>query len=644
MCLQDEIKGVIDGSNDEVLNENANKNKRSVATRRDLIAGVAVKDYALSELPPHVAQAHKDGRIHIHDLDYMTFDQINCSIPNVPNMFAEGTVISDKLIETPKSLQTAATVLTQIIAQVASSQYGGVTIDKVNQLLAPYMRASFNKHYKEVLPYVDNAARAHELATLLTEKELTASVQTINYQISTLTTSNGQTPFITMSLRNVPGEEYEVESAKITEEILRQRKTGILGASGHYETQVFPKLIFFTNEHNVPKDSKYHYLLELAAECTASRMYPDYVSEKIMKRDYEGQVFAPMGCRSFLTPKTYNDGSPHIYGRFNKGVCTINLPLCALRARDRILASDLVTDASTVLTPEEKTQLLDFFYEELEESLTLLHDAQCYRVERMMGTKAHTAPILWQHGGIARLNADDVIDEYLSGEHSTLSLGYVGIYETAKLLFGESNTSATGRAFTQELLELFNRKTDEWNAEHYYGWSVYGTPSESLVGRFAGIIREQYGDIPGLIDGTFSYLTNSFHVNVREEIHAFDKLDVEAQYQPLSKGGAISYVEMGDLRKNPAAVLSVITHAYENILYSEFNSRSENICLQCHHEGELPVKQSESGEWGFECPQCGNRDNEKLIAVARMCGYLGDNRNGVNDAKLHEFAQRVIHL
>lgn len=648
MSLRQEVNGIINGTNEAVLNENANKNKGSIATRRDLIAGAAVKDYALGHLPHNVAQAHKEGRIHIHDLDYMTFDQINCSIPNIKDMFDNGTVISDKLIETPKSLHTAATVLTQIIAQVASSQYGGTTINNVNELLAPYMRASYEKHHNLITQTLDcepdNETRA--LADALTRRELRASIQTINYQISTLTTSNGQTPFITMSLRTRPDFEFKEESNAIVAEILDQRTRGILGKSGHYETQVFPKLIFFTNEHNVPEDSEFHWLLRKSAACTAARMYPDYVSEKIMRRDYEGQVFAPMGCRAFLTPY-YVDGVPKVEGRFNKGVTTINLPMCALRARRRVLGDAL--DESVPWNTaggdsEKRSEIESAFWEEVEEALNLLKEAQMFRVSQMRGTKASTAPILWQHGGIARLDADDVIDPLLYGGYSTLSIGYVGIYETCMLILGESNTTSKGEDFATRILETLEQKSVEWNEEEHLGWSVYGTPSESLVGRFGDIIRRTFGDIEGLLDSESTYLTNSFHVNVRQPIDAFSKIEFESHFQPHSKGGAISYVEMGDLRKNVDAVLAVITHAYENILYAEFNSRSENICLVCDHEGELPVRRNEDGVWGFECPKCGNRDNSRLIAVARMCGYLGDNRNGVNDAKLNEFGQRVIHI
>lgn len=665
--LRGTIATIIDGTNDGILNENANKDRHSIPTRRDLIAGAAVKDYALSRMDPRFAEAHKKGIIHIHDLDYFSGDQINCSIPNVKDMFDNGTAISDKAITTPKSLQTASTLLSQVIAQVASNQYGGTTINNVNELLAPYLRASHEKYKKMLSPIIDDPAKLEAAAKVLSDKELASSIQTISYQISTLSTSNGQTPFVTMSLRTDPNFEYKDESNRIIAEILDQRTRGIPGASGHYETQIFPKLIFVTNEYNVPEDSEFHWLLRKAAKCTASRMYPDYVSEKIMNRDYDGQVFAPMGCRSFLPPYYDNDGKAVVEGRFNKGVATVNIPRAAIEARIKVLGrrqaldpqvlgwdashggrkdgNVVLADGSVVSTKEAYDRIREQFWRELDSALELLKGVQLYRVDCLKGTKASSAPMLWQHGALARLNADDVIDPLFYGGYSTLSLGYIGLYEASELATGTSNFgNAVGGGFAMDVVRHLEEKADEWNEELNVGWSVYGTPSESLVGRFAKLIHAEFGDIDGLIDDTKTYLTNSFHVNVTQETDAFSKLAFESQFQPHSKGGTISYVEMGDLRKNIDAILAVITFAYNHILYSEFNGRSENTCLVCGHEGEIRIEQDEEGEWGYQCPKCGNRDNSKIIAVARVCGYLGDNRHGINQFKLQEFKQRVVHI
>lgn len=840
--LRHTIETIIDGSNDGILNENANKDKNSIPTRRDLIAGAAVKDYALSRMDPRFARAHKLGVIHIHDLDYFSGDQINCSIPNVEDMFKNGTAISDKAITTPKSLQTAATLLSQIIAQVASNQYGGTTINNVNELLAPYLRASHEKYKKMLSPVIGDEDKLEDAATILSDKELSAAIQTISYQISTLSTSNGQTPFVTMSLRTLPDFEYKEESNRIIAEILNQRIKGIPGASGNYETQIFPKLIFFTNEYNVPADSEFHWLLRKAAECTASRMYPDYVSEKIMKRDYDGQVFAPMGCarsyesvlwtfrgrshytgigtmfdeladvfevrtqpdgvndyidlegvtildshdgtprmvecrrmvrnfgndwvkvktdcginlhlttdhplhvegkgrvfaadleegdillksafenadqgivpdsdseiqrqkkttavrsvepvtlseasydvttesdyfdlsgvvshncRSFLPPYYDGEGAPVVEGRFNKGVATVNVPRCAIVARIKVLGREHALDASilpwdasgadvnkssdvvladgdVVSTDVAWERVRAQFWKELDSSLEILKGVQRYRVECLKGTKAGTAPMLWCHGALARLDPDDVIDPLFYGGYSSLSIGYIGLYEASELATGHSNFgNVVGNDFTVDIVRHLEQKADEWNEEDSLGWSVYGTPSESLVGRFASLIRAQFGAIPGIVDDNKTYLTNSFHVNVTQPTDAFSKIKFESQFQPLSKGGTISYVEMGDLRKNVDAILSVIEYAYNHILYSEFNGRSENVCLECGHQGEILIEKDELGNWGYQCPRCGNRDNAKIIAVARVCGYLGDNRHGISSFKLQEFKQRVIHI
>ena len=666
--LRHTIETIIDGSNDGILNENANKDKNSIPTRRDLIAGAAVKDYALSRMDPRFARAHKLGVIHIHDLDYFSGDQINCSIPNVEDMFKNGTAISDKAITTPKSLQTAATLLSQIIAQVASNQYGGTTINNVNELLAPYLRASHEKYKKMLSPVIGDEDKLEDAATILSDKELSAAIQTISYQISTLSTSNGQTPFVTMSLRTRPDFEYKEESNRIIAEILNQRIKGIPGASGNYETQIFPKLIFFTNEYNVPADSEFHWLLRKAAECTASRMYPDYVSEKIMKRDYDGQVFAPMGCRSFLPPYYDDEGAPVVEGRFNKGVTTVNIPRCAIVARIKVLGREHALDASVlpwdasgadddrsadvvladgdvVSTDVAWERVRAQFWKELDSSLEILKGVQRYRVECLKGTKAGTAPMLWCHGALARLDPDDVIDPLFYGGYSSLSIGYIGLSEASELATGHSNFgNVVGNDFTVDIVRHLEQKADEWNEEDDLGWSVYGTPSESLVGRFASLIRAQFGAIPGIVDDNKTYLTNSFHVNVTQPTDAFSKIKFESQFQPLSKGGTISYVEMGDLRKNVDAILSVIEYAYNHILYSEFNGRSENVCLECGHQGEILIEKDELGNWGYQCPRCGNRDNAKIIAVARVCGYLGDNRHGISSFKLQEFKQRVIHI
>lgn len=628
----DSILGLLDRSNEEVMNENSNKNAVLASTQRDLVAGEISKDIARRKLiAPHLVQAHDDGILHIHDLDYLIQKIFNCCLINIKDMLDNGTVINGKMVDSPKSFQTACTILTQIVAQVASNQYGGQSVNIRH--LGKYLRKSYNKHYKNYITkleakygvdmtsiddmILDYAVhRVQEDAKFLARErmleELKAGVQTIQYQINTLMTTNGQAPFVTLFLELREDDEYKEEVALIIEEILKQRHEGIKNDQGVYITPAFPKLVYVLDEHNCLEGGKYDYLTKLAAKCTIKRMYPDYISAKKMREVYEGNVFSPMGCRSFLSP--WIDpitGEYKFEGRFNMGVVSLNLAQIGILAQEE---------------PES-------FWNILDERLELCKEALLMRYELLKGTTSDVSPIHWQHGAIARLGKGETIDSLLTGGYSTISLGYVGLYECIKALTGETHTKEQDLAL--KVMNHLKDATERWKKETGLGFGLYGTPAESLVYRFCKIDKARFGIIPGITDK--EYYTNSYHVFVGEQIDAFDKLGFEAQFQPISSGGCISYIEVPNMAKNPEAVEQVINFMYHNIQYAEFNTKSD-YCHKCGFDGEILV--DENGEW--YCPNCGNTDKNKMNVVRRTCGYLGE--NFWNKGKTQEISQRVCHL
>lgn len=525
----------------------------------------------------------------------------NCCLINIEDMLGNGTVINGKMIEKPKSFKVACNVMTQIIAQVASNQYGGQSINKVDTILAPYAKASYLKYYKTELEnqIEENPntkmevleKRAEKRADKLMRAEIVDGVQTIQYQINTLMTTNGQSPFVTLLMHFEPGFKYEYEASLIQEEILKQRYKGIKNEYGVYITPAFPKLIYVLDEHNIYPHSKYYYLTELSAKCTARRMYPDYISAKNMKKHYEGNVFAPMGCRAFLSPYKELNGEYKFDGRFNIGVCTINLPQVALKSKGN----------------------MEEFWKILDKRLEMCKEVGLIRYKLLDKVKSDSSPIHWQHGAIARLKPGESISKFLTGGYATVTLGYVGIYETVKCMLGVSNTDVKGEEFALEIMDYMNKKITEWKKDTNLGFALYGTPGESTLGRLCEIDRENFGEIDGVTDR--GYYTNSFHVNVREEISAFSKLQFEAKFQNLSKGGCISYIEIPNLENNLKAILDVIRYMYDNITYAEFNTKSDH-CSECGFNGEIIL--DESNEW--TCPQCNCKDRNKLTVVRRTCG------------------------
>lgn len=615
------INSLLDATNRELMDENSNKNAMVIATQRDLIAGEVSKDIAKRLiLPTDVLEAHDTGAIHIHDLDYMIQPMLNCCLINLEDMLKNGTMINGKLIDPPRSFQVACTVTTQIIAQVASSQYGGQSINGIDRILAPYVRKSYQKYLEQVLeeqrdiykvaPYL---AAADKIAWKRTVKEIKDGVQTIQYQINTLMTTNGQSPFVTLMMYFDPADEYAKEAALITEEILKQRIQGIKNASGKYVTPAFPKLIYVLDEFNIEPDSPFYYLTELAARCSAKRMYPDYISAKKMKELYEGNVFSPMGCRAFLTPWQTEDGKYQFDGRFNQGVVTINLPQIALLA-----------DGA-----EEK------FFELLEKRLKLLKRALMIRHQRLETVTSDVSPLHWQHGAIARLGPGELIKPYLHNGYSTLTIGYIGIYEASLLITGGSHTDPAGEAFGLAIMKRLNQKKEEWTRETNVQFAVYGTPAESLTHRFCALDFARFGPVKDITDK--GYYTNSYHVDVRETIDVFSKFKFEQKFQEQSTGGMISYVEIPNLENNVPAILTIINFIYHNIMYAEFNTRADQ-CHRCNFEGEVTV--NDDGQW--ECPHCHTTDRKELTVVRRTCGYLGE--NFWNEGRTKEIASRVLHL
>ena len=609
------ILGLIRNKNKELKEENSNKNTALASTQRDYIAGEVSRDLTKRLLlPDKITKADEEGVLHFHDADYFIQPIFNCCLINISDMLDNGTVMNGKMIESPKSFQVACIVTSQIIATVASNQYGGQSVDLIH--LGKYVRKSYNKYKKRLEDKYKGMVSEEiieEMVQDLLKSEISSGVQTIQYQINTLMTTNGQAPFVTLFLHLDPNDEYIKENAMVIEEVLKQRYQGIKNEKGVYVTPAFPKLIYVLDECNNLSGGQYDYLTKLAVKCSAKRMYPDYISAKKMKENYEGNVFSPMGCRSFLSPWKDENGNYKFEGRFNQGVVSINLPQVAL-----------VADGN-----EEK------FWEELETRLELCKEALMCRHYALLGTTSDISPIHWQHGAIARLEKGVKIDEYLRGGYSTLSLGYIGVYETTKLMKGVSHTTAEGHDFAIKLMMKLRDKTKKWKEETGLGFALYGTPAESLCYKFAKIDKEKFGTIKDITDK--GYYTNSYHVDVREPIDAFEKLKFESEFQKLSSGGAISYIELPNMNNNPEALETVVKFIYNNIQYAEFNTKSD-YCHECGFDGEIII--NNNNEW--ECSNCGNKEQSKLTVVRRTCGYLGENFWNVGKTK--EIKARVLHL
>ena len=611
----DSIMSLIKNSNKDVMEENSNKNAYIASTQRDLIAGEVSKDLTKRVLlPEKIVKAHEEGIIHFHDMDYFLQSLFNCCLINIGDMLENGTVMNGKLIESPKSFQVACTVMTQIISAVASSQYGGQSVDIRH--LGKYLRKSHDKyamHYRQKYGNEISEDILEEFVQDRLSDELKSGVQTIQYQINTLMTTNGQSPFVTLFLNLDINDPYIKENAMIIEEILNQRIEGIKNEKGVYVTPAFPKLIYVLDEHNCLKGGEYDYLTRLAVKCSAKRMYPDYISAKKMRENYEGNVFSCMGCRSFLTPWKDSKGEYKFEGRFNQGVVSINLPQIGI-----------ITDGDE-----------EVFWELLEERLALCFEALMCRHHSLEGTLSSVSPIHWQYGAIARLGKNEPIDSLLHNGYSTISLGYIGLYEVTKLMTGVSHTNPKGTNFALRLMKRLRLACDTWKLETGIGFGLYGTPAESLCYRFAEIDKKKFGSIKDITDK--GYYTNSYHIDVREKIDAFSKFRFESQFQKISSGGAISYVEIPNMRHNLEALEDLVKFIYENIQYAEFNTKSD-YCHVCGFDGEIIV--NDNLEW--ECPQCHNKDKNKMNVTRRTCGYLGE--NFWNDGKTKEINSRVLHL
>lgn len=609
------ILGLIKNQNKELSTENSNKNAVLASTQRDYIAGEVSKDLTKRMLlPEKITKAHEEGILHFHDADYFLQPIFNCCLVNIKDMLENGTVMNGKLIESPKSFQVACTVTTQIIAAVASNQYGGQSVDLKH--LGKYLRKSKDKFKKELDELYKDKLPEDIIDGIVDQRlkaELAAGVQTIQYQINTLMTTNGQSPFVTLFLNLEENDEYIEENAMIIEEILKQRYKGIKNEKGVYVTPAFPKLIYVLYEHNNLTGGKYDYLTKLAVKCSSKRLYPDYISAKKMRENYDGNVFSPMGCRSFLSPWKDENGEYKFEGRFNQGVVSINLPQIGI-----IADSD-----------EDK------FWKLLDERLELCYEALMCRHYALLGTKTDTSPIHWKYGAIARLESGETIDKLLKGGYSTISLGYIGIYEVTKLMKGVSHTTPEGEEFALRVMKHLRAATDRWKKETGIGFALYGTPAESLCYRFARIDKEKFGSIKDITDK--GYYTNTYHVDVREDIDAFEKLSFESQFQKISSGGAISYIEIPNMRNNLKALEEIVKFIYDNIQYAEFNTKSD-YCHVCGFDGEIVI--NDDNEW--ECPQCGNKDHNKMNVTRRTCGYLGE--NFWNEGKTKEIKSRVLHL
>ena len=604
------VLGLVRGTNKETMYENSNKNARVASTQRDLIAGEISKDLARRKLiPAHIVQAHDTGAIHYHDMDYAIQPIFNCCLVNIKDMLDNGTVINGKMVESPKSFQVACTVMTQIIAQISSGQFGGQTLNVKH--LGKYLALSRKKYQAMVQDLGMSENLQKEMVDRLLRKELEAGVQTIQYQINTLMTTNGQAPFVTLFLEIEPGHEYEEEVAMIIEEIIKQRHLGIKNEVGVYVTPSFPKLVYVLDENNIHATSKYRYITEAAARCTAKRLYPDYISAKEMRKIYEGNIFGPMGCRAFLSPWKDANGKYKFEGRFNIGVVSLNLPQIAI-----------IADGD-----------MEAFWEILDQRLALAKEALMVRYELLKDATSDISPIHWQHGGLARLGKHEPILPLLQDGYATITLGYIGMYEMTKLMTGKSHTEE--KEFALEVMRRMKQATLDWKEETGLGFALYGTPAESLCHRFAKIDLARFGSIKDITDK--GYYTNSYHVDVREEINAFDKLSFEADFQKISTGGCISYVEIPNMSKNIEALEDMIEFIYENIQYAEFNTKSD-YCQVCGFSQEIII--NDEGEW--ECPQCHNKDQSKMNVTRRTCGYLGD--NFWNEGKTKEIKSRVLHI
>ncbi len=609
------ILSLIKNANKDVMEENSNKNAVMASTQRDLIAGEVSKDLTRRILlPEEISRAHDEGVLHFHDADYFLQPIFNCCLINIGDMLDNGTVMNAKMIESPKSFQVACTIVTQIIASVASSQYGGQSVDIGH--LGKYLRKSREKFYTQLKSLFGNQLPEETIARIAdtrTRDELRSGVQTIQYQINTLMTTNGQSPFVTLFLHIREDDEYVEENALIIEEILNQRYQGIKNEKGVYVTPAFPKLIYVLDECNCLKGGRFDHITRLAVKCSAKRLYPDYISAKKMRENYEGNVFSPMGCRSFLSPWRDAQGNYKFEGRFNQGVVSINLPQIGILAG----------------------QDEDKFWELFDERLALCKKALMCRHESLEGTLSDTSPVHWQYGAIARLEKGEKIDKYLHDGYSTISLGYIGLYELTKLVKGVSHTDPEGLDFAMRVMKHMRARCEEWKAETGLGFGLYGTPAESLCYRFARIDKARFGDIPDVTDK--GYYTNSYHVDVRENIDAFSKFTFESQFQTISSGGAISYVEIPNMRHNLDALEDVVRFIYDNIQYAEFNTKSD-YCHVCGFDGEIIV--NENNEW--ECPECHNKDQRRMNVTRRTCGYLGE--NFWNEGKTKEIKSRVLHL
>ncbi len=624
-----QILSLIECNNEEVKQENSNKNPQVNSVQRDYMAGEVSKDITKRLLlPPDIVKAHEDGLIHFHDADYFAQHMHNCDLVNLEDMLQNGTVISGTAIEKPHSFSTACNIATQIIAQVASNQYGGQSISLAH--LAPFVQVSRERIRKDVIESLEIAGGRLDEKTISTlverriRDEIKKGVQTIQYQVVTLMTTNGQAPFVTvfMYLGEAKNEQEKKDLAVIIEEVLLQRYKGVKNEAGVYITPAFPKLIYVLEEDNIHEDSEYYYLTKLAAKCTAKRMVPDYISEKIMLKNKidkngNGHCYTCMGCRSFLTPYVDKDGKPKYYGRFNQGVVTVNLVDIGLSAHKDMKK----------------------FWEVFDERMELCHRALQCRHERLTGTLSDAAPILWQNGALARLKKGETIDSLLHGGYSTISLGYAGLWECVYSMTGKKLTSPEGEKFGLEIMQKLNEYTSKWKAAENIDYSIYGTPLESTTYKFAKCLQKRFGIVDGVTDK--NYITNSYHIHVTEPIDAFDKLEFEAKFQALSPGGAISYVEVPNMQDNIEAVMSVMKFIYDHIMYAELNTKSD-YCQECGYDGEIRIVKDDDGKLVWECPKCHNRDQNKLNVARRTCGYIGT--QFWNQGRTQEIKERVLHL
>lgn len=615
--IDEEISGIVNQTNKAVLDENSNKDGRLISTQRDLIAGTHSRSYCERVLfPTHILHAHQEGLIHIHDTDYLIHDGcFNCCLINVKDMLDNGTVINGHMIERPKSLMTAATIASQISLQISNGQHGGQTISLSH--LAPYVRVSREKIYKNEKKHHPNAPEEEILKAVEDNlrQEIASAMQTLQYQENTFSSANGQTPFVSLFLYISEDKEYEEETAMLIEEILKQRLLGMKNEDGVYVTPAFPKLLFVLDENNVPEDSKYHYLFKLAVKCSAKRMNPDYISAKIMRQQFENEVFSCMGCRSFLSPWKDENGKYKWYGRFNRGVVTINLVDVALSSKG----------------DEE------LFWNILDARLELAKEALIIKDKKLVDASPTVSPSHWMYGGIARLKKDDVITPLLRGGYSSISLGYIGVYEMCMIMTKQSHTQPKGNEFAKRVLKYLEQKTIEWREiPNLNGCSLYGTPSESLCYKFALKTQKRFGVIPGITDK--DWFTNSYHVCVYEPIDAFKKFKLESEFQKMSKGGAVSYVEVPDMTDNLPALEEIVRYMYDTIQYAEINTRNGDYCDSCGFEGE--IKQDDEGEW--YCPQCGEKRRAHLHLVRRVCGYVSTTMP--NHGKAMEMKNRVYHI